>query len=169
MSHFPDQAVELSGASKATVQVDHGKIPLLINERKSSHVFDTGAKLSTLSESGALRFGMEMRTVNADSSTDINGKKVLFRIALAKSLALGGIELSNVAFLVAGNEQQPFVDMEPGQRGLIGLPVLRAWGSITWTREGVLLADRLTIWISSPRHGSKGMRFPLYWIPERSF
>src|SRR6266853_3622866 len=32
--------------------------------------------------------------------------------------------------------------MEPGQRGLIGLPVLLALGSITWTREGVFEADR---------------------------
>jgi len=50
--------------------------------------------------------------------------------------------LSNVAFLVSSDEQQPFVDMEPRQRGLIGLPVLLALGSITWTREGVFEADR---------------------------
>jgi len=66
----------------------------------------------------------------------------LFRIALAKSLVLGGIELTNVAFLVASNGQPPFADMEPGQRGLIGLPVLRALGSITWTREGFFEANR---------------------------
>ena len=50
--------------------------------------------------------------------------------------------MSNVAFLVASNEQPPFADMEPGQRGLVGLPVLRALGSITWTREGMFEADR---------------------------
>jgi gag-polyprotein putative aspartyl protease len=144
LSHFPDQAVQVSGASKATVQMDKGKLPLLINGKKASYFFDTGANLSTLSESDALRFGMEIQAVNSSAgSTDINGNKVFFRIALAKSLALGGIELSNVAFLVASNEQQPFADMEPGQRGLIGLPVLRALGSITWTREGVFEADRL--------------------------
>jgi hypothetical protein len=143
VSHFPDQAVNTSGAGKATVQMDAGKLPLVINGRKASYFFDTGANLSTLSESDALLFGMEIQAVNASvGSADINGNKVLFRIALAKSFALGGIELSNVAFLVATNEQQPFADMEPGQRGLIGLPVLLALGSVTWTREGVFKADR---------------------------
>ena len=32
--------------------------------------------------------------------------------------------------------------MKPGQRGLIGLPVLWALGSVTRTREGVFAADR---------------------------
>jgi len=33
------------------------------------------------------------------------------------------------------------VHMKPGQRGLVGLPVLRAMGSISWTRKGVFKAD----------------------------
>ena len=44
------------------------------------------------------------------ASRDINGNNVSYRIALAESLMLGGIELRNVAFLVAGNQQQPFVE-----------------------------------------------------------
>jgi predicted aspartyl protease len=143
LSHFPDQAVQESGTSKATVQMDGGKLPLLINGRKASYFFDTGANLSTLSESEALRLGMEIKDVNSrGGSTDINGNRVVFRVALAQSLALGSIVLNNVAFLVAGNEQQPFVDMEPGQRGLIGLPVLRAFESIKWSREGIVEVDR---------------------------
>jgi hypothetical protein len=55
---------------------------------------------------------------------------------------LGGIELRNVAFLVATNDQRPFVDMEPGQRGLVGLPILCALGAVKWTREGAFEADR---------------------------
>jgi tetratricopeptide (TPR) repeat protein len=143
LSHFPDQAVQESGTSKATVQMDGGKLPLLINGKNASYFFDTGANLSTLSQSEALRLGMEIKDVNVGGgAADVNGNKVLFRVALAKSLALGGMVLNNVGFLVAGNEQQPFVDMEPGQRGLIGLPVLRAFGSIKWNREGVVGVDR---------------------------
>jgi hypothetical protein len=140
LSQFPDQAVQ--GASTATVQMDDGKLPLLINGTRASYFFDTGANLSTLSESDALRCGMEIQENESGGvSTDINGNRVSFRVAVAKSLALGGIELRNVAFLVAGNEQQPFVDLEPGQRGLIGLPVLWALGSMTRTRDGVFEAD----------------------------
>jgi tetratricopeptide (TPR) repeat protein len=137
LSHFPDQAVQEGRIRKAAVQMDDGKLPLLINERKASYFFDTGANLSTLSESEVLRLGMEIKDVNASGgSGDINGNRVAFRVALSKSFSLGGIVLNNVAFLVASNEQQPFVDMEPGQRGLIGLPVLRAFGSIKVESRG---------------------------------
>src|SRR5437868_14434035 len=101
-------------------------------EERHPIFFDTGANLSTLTESEALRFGMETQEVKGGVSGDVHGNTMSYRIAVAKSLVLGGIELSNVAFLVSSNEQQPFVDMEPGQRGLIGMPALLALGSITW-------------------------------------
>ncbi len=148
LSHFADQAVRESSASTATVRLDDGNIPLLINGKKASYFFDTGANLSTVSESEAQRLGMEIRDVKATGgSTDINGNRVLFRVALARSLAVGGIVLNNVAFLVSSNESEPFASMEPGRRGLVGLPVLMALGSIQWSREGTLSADR------SPRTG----------------
>lgn len=53
LSHFPDQAVQLSGPNKASVQMDGGRLPLLINGKKASYFFDTGANLSILSESEA--------------------------------------------------------------------------------------------------------------------
>jgi hypothetical protein len=140
LSQFPDQAVHRSGTNKVTVQMDDGKLPLVINGKKAAYFIDTGANLSTISESDALLFGMEIHDVKSTGS-DINGSTVLFRIALAKSFAVGSIELNNVAFLVVAKDAQPFVDMEPGERGLIGLPVLLALGSVTWNREGVFEAD----------------------------
>jgi len=142
LSHFPDQAVRKSGNGKTSVHMNDGKLPLLINGGKASYFFDTGANLSTVSESDALRFAMEIQEAKGGVTGDVHGNTVSYRIAVAKSLVLGGIELSNVAFLVSSDDQQPFVDMEPGQRGLIGMPVLLALGSIAWTREGVFEADR---------------------------
>jgi hypothetical protein len=143
LGHFPDQAIRENGTEKATVLMDGGKLPLLINGRKASYFFDTGANLSTLSESEAIRLGMEIKEVRSGgASADINGNRVSFRVTLANSLALGGVVLNNVAFLVSSNDQQPFASMEPGQRGLIGLPVLRAFGSMKWNREGQVEVDR---------------------------
>jgi len=140
LSRFPDQAVQRSGVNKVTVQMDDGRLPLVINGKKAAYFIDTGANLSTISESDALLFGMDIHEVKS-TGADINGNRVLFRIALAKSFALGGIELRNVAFLVVAKDAQPFVDMELGQRGLVGLPVLLALGSITWNREGAFESD----------------------------
>lgn len=142
LRHFPDQAVRAGSDSKATVLLEDGKVPVVINGRPAAYLFDSGANLSVLTESEAVRLGMEIQQFRSDDAKDINGNKVSFRIAVAKSLALGGIELSNVAFLVADNDQQPFLEMQPGQRGFLGLPVLQALGSVTWTRDGVFAADR---------------------------
>lgn len=142
LSHFPNQAVQAGSDSKATVLMEDGNVPVVINGKPAAYLFDSGANLSVLSESEAVRLGMEIQQFRSNDAKDINGNKVSFRIALAKSLALGGIQLSNVAFLVSDNDQQPFVEMKPGQRGFLGLPVLQALGSITWTRDGVFAADR---------------------------
>jgi Aspartyl protease len=142
LSRSPDQAVRDAGNGKANLHMEDGKLPLLINGKKASYFFDTGANLSTVSESEAARFAMDVQEAKGGVSGDVHGRMVSYRIAVAKSLSLGSIELRNVAFLVSSDEQQPFVDMEPGQRGLIGMPVLLALGSITWTREGTFEADR---------------------------
>jgi predicted aspartyl protease len=139
ISRFPDQSVQ--GAMRANIRMDKGKLPLLINGKKASYSFDTGANLSVISELDAVQFGMEIQNVKSGSK-DINGNSTLFRVAQAKDLNLGGIELKNVAFLVADKTQQPFVDMQAGERGLIGLPVLWALGSLKWNRDGALELDR---------------------------
>jgi hypothetical protein len=141
LSHFPDQAVPENGTSKATAQLDDLNLPLLINGKNASYFFDTGANLSVLTESEALRLGMEIKEVKSTAS-DINGNKFSIRLAVARSLSLGGVEVDNVAFLVAANDQQPFAGAEPGKGGLIGLPVLRAFGSIKWARGGKVEVDR---------------------------
>jgi hypothetical protein len=135
---------------QTSVHMDDDKLALLISGGKASYFFDTGANLSTISESDALRFAMEIQEAKGGVTGDVHGNTVSYRIGVAKSLVLGGIELSNVAFLVSSDEQQPFVDMKPGQRGLIGLPVLLALGSITWTREGVFEADRSPLPMNLP-------------------
>jgi predicted aspartyl protease len=141
LSHFPDQQVQ--GANTATIQLEEGRLPVLINGQKASYFFDSGANLSVMSQSEAERFGMKIQEITSGArSTDISGNKVSFRIAVAGSLALGDLELTNVAFLVSSNDQQPFVDMKPGQRGLIGLPVLLAFGSVTWNANSQFTANR---------------------------
>jgi hypothetical protein len=92
LSHFPDQAVPENGISKATAQLDDLNLPLLINGRKASYFFDTGANLSVLTESEALRLGMEIKEVKSTAS-DINGNKFSIRLAVARSLSLGGVEV----------------------------------------------------------------------------
>jgi tetratricopeptide (TPR) repeat protein len=137
LSHFPDAFAQSDAHSGTVVRMDGGKLPLTINGHKASFHFDTGANLSTIAESEASRFGMKIRDViSGGAMHDINANKVSLRLALADTVDVAGVRLHNVAFFVVGDRQQPFVNMKPGHRGLIGLPVLLALQSFRWTRDG---------------------------------
>lgn len=165
LSHFPDQAIE--GALKWTGHMDDGKLPLSINGKSAEYFFDTGANLSMLTESDAKMFGLQVRDVVSGATQDVNGNTAPIRIGVAETVEFGGIKVRNVTFLVASNQQQPFVEMQPGQRGLIGLPVLRALGSFTWTKKGAFAVDRTPV---SRNLSSANLCFEdLYLITQASF
>jgi hypothetical protein len=54
------------------------------------------------------------------------------RVAVARSLSIGGFELRNVAFLVAHDGQQPFKDLPTAWGGVLGIPVIVAFETIRW-------------------------------------
>lgn len=137
LSHFPDAFAQVDHRNGTVVRMNGGKLPLLINGRKAAFYFDTGANLSTVAASEASRLGMKIRDVTSGGAVhDINANKVSLRLALADTIDLAGVQLHNVAFLVVGDQQQPFVNMKLGQRGLIGLPVLLALRSVMWAKTG---------------------------------
>ncbi|HKR31741.1 MAG TPA: aspartyl protease family protein [Terriglobales bacterium] len=137
LSHFPNTFAQTGDRNNPVVHMDGGKLPLAINRHKAFFYFDTGANLSTIAESEASRFGMEIRDVTSGGAMhDINANKVSLRLALANTIELAAVQLHDVAFLVVSDQQQPFVNMKPGERGLIGLPVLLALRSVKWTKAG---------------------------------
>jgi hypothetical protein len=65
-----------------------------------------------------------------------SGKSVGARFAIANRLVAGNFELRNVTFLVVGNDAMPFFEMPAGKQGIIGFPVLRAFRTVRWNRDG---------------------------------
>jgi predicted aspartyl protease len=61
----------------------NSKLPLLINGEQASYFFDTGANLSTISESDSLRFAMEIQEAKGGVTGDVHGNTVSYRIATA--------------------------------------------------------------------------------------
>lgn len=51
------------------------------------------------------------------------------QLDVAAELSIGSIRIKHVAFLVLPDNQPPFNEGSPGSRGLIGIPVLLAWGA----------------------------------------
>jgi hypothetical protein len=67
---------------------------------------------------------------------DSAGASLDVRIAVADQLTIGRIRFTHVSFLVMRDDQQPFKDLPAGERGVLGLPVLKALQTLRWNREG---------------------------------
>lgn len=128
LGQFPDQVVR-NGSSALHIQ-EHG-LPVLINAKPATYWFDTGANLSVMSESEARRLGLLTRSVESKVAV-MTGAKVQFRGAVANSVQIGNSRLQNVAFLVFSDDQQPFSRMPEESRGLLGMPILLAWGQVSF-------------------------------------
>jgi gag-polyprotein putative aspartyl protease len=127
LAAYGDQKfVRRKAGSVPVVQFDGNvSATLTINGHDASFIFDTGANVSVMSESQARLLGMAVHAVNAKIDV-ATGAQVNFRIADAETLRLGNVELRNVAFLIVGDDAEPFVELPEGHRGIVGLPVLLA-------------------------------------------
>lgn len=110
-------------------------VPVSADGRTGSWLVDTGANFSLMSESEARRLGLEIREERA-AITDATGLTTATHTAIVNELRVGGVRLRNVAFLIARDDHQPFVDLEPGERAVLGLPVLLTFEAFRWTRDG---------------------------------
>ncbi len=138
LAAFPSQTVSTARAVSVRSSVRGGNlfIPVSINGKPADCIVDTGANFSVMSEGDARRLGLTIGEASGSHGTDAAGSSVPFRVALAERLSVGAFELRNVAFLVARDDQQPFVDLPPGSRAVLGIPVLLAFDALRWHAEG---------------------------------
>jgi tetratricopeptide (TPR) repeat protein len=135
-SHYGDQS--LSGSYFST-PIHHGHliVPLKVNGVDARFALDSGANLSIVSESEARRLRLVVHQVSGKLG-DSTGGNTGFQVAIAQQLTMGGAQLKNVAFLVVSDKQQPFADVPPGEKGLVGLPVILALKTLRWSPDGML-------------------------------
>lgn len=115
-------------------------VPVSAGDSTIRFVFDTGAGLSTVTESTARAFGMRMidRTVSVGTSS---GRNTPARLAVAPELKLGSAILRDAVFLVMPDSALAFPQIDYAIHGIVGFPVITALGAVTLTREGDLVAD----------------------------
>jgi predicted aspartyl protease len=115
-------------------------VPVEINSQRGEWIFDTGASLSTVSESEARRMGLAIREVQAYAvgSTQVKNPA---RLAIARELRFGSARLHNVVLLVL-TDQALFVSPSKYQiHGALGAPELRSLGCMELSAEGALTLD----------------------------
>lgn len=136
LSAAPAQRLETrgSGAPVPTIRDRVGLIRARIATGAATEeaVIDTGANLSVASASAARRLGLRMLEGNAAVGNSLGGG-VDVRLAIADRLDLSGAVLRNVVFIVMDDAALTF-PVPGGYRidVIVGLPVLRALGRITF-------------------------------------
>lgn len=107
-----------------------------VNGVASDAVLDTGANLSVVSASEAVRLNIRLLDGKVSVGTP-TAARVPTRLGVADRLTIAGVTLANVVFLVMDDDQLRF-PLPGGYRidAIIGFPVLRALGRIRFDRDG---------------------------------
>jgi predicted aspartyl protease len=142
LGQYPDQSVARRQRSTIPYRMKGGNlfVPVSIRGHPASYIVDTGADFSLMSESEARRLGLAIHEGGA-SVTDITGGTMGVRTTVVDQLQVGATILRHIAFLVVGDDQQPFVDLAPDERGVLGIPVLLALEAFRWTADGAFEID----------------------------
>lgn len=127
LQQVPPQEVHLEKTELPIVKDIAGlsRIPVDLNSIQQQVVFDTGANFSVITDSLALRSGIEVigEPFNVKA---ITGGEVKSRIGIADSLRLGNTILKNVVFLVFPEESLSFPEANYTIDAILGFPVINA-------------------------------------------
>jgi len=139
LAELPPLTVAAHGLSRLryTRQDDMLALPLLVNGMSAHFAMDTGAAISVVGESTARALDMDLHEARFEM-TDAAGRKLSCRAALAARLTVGRFQFRNVSFCALPDDQPGFAEVPAMERGLIGLPVLLAFGAVRWTADGIL-------------------------------
>ncbi len=115
---------------------------LTVNGIREPWLLDTGANQSVVSRSFAERLGLVPLSGAASVGSGVTGLKSSLQAALVPTLRLGGAIVSNVVVLILDD-----ANLRVGDKGnsyqikaVLGYPVLKALGRITFTHDGEFLA-----------------------------
>src|SRR5690606_30202910 len=98
-------------------------------------IFDTGANLSTTTQSVARQLNMEIIPVDIEVGT-ITGTKVGTQLAVCTKLSMGNITWSDVVFLVMPDEALAFPQINYQIYGILGFPVIESLNEIRISQDG---------------------------------
>lgn len=117
-------------------------IPVKMGTINEDFIFDTGANLSTISESQAKKMKLKLfeQIVDIGSSTQ---KNVQSKLALADSLYVGDILFKNVLFIVMPDSQLTFPQINYAIKGIIGFPVINQLGEVHLNKDGKIFIPKV--------------------------
>jgi predicted aspartyl protease len=133
----PQTAIINSPFTVATIRNRLGliKAPVTVGGQQTLMILDTGANLSAISRSAALRWGLKLSSSEATMSGQA-GKPVPVHTAVIPELQIGKAVFRNVAAIVVDDRDMFVPDIAYQLPGSLGFPVLSALGRITFFKDG---------------------------------
>jgi hypothetical protein len=116
---------------------NHLMTPVKCGSRTDEFIFDSGANLSTVSDSCAVKMGLTIFESNIEVGT-VTDIKIHIKLAVADSLYVGDILFENVVFLVVPAEQMSFPSVNYEIHGMIGFPIFHQMGEIHVRKDGTM-------------------------------
>jgi predicted aspartyl protease len=160
LDHFPadDAALAriLSGTSPQTIswqgpvklktsnnQIGSRVAEIVINGVRGPWLLDTGANQSVVSRTFAKRLGVMPLQGVASVGSGLTGREASIRAAVLPTMQVGGAALTNVVLLVIDDENLRIGSGPEAYQidAILGYPILKALGVVTFTRDEFLAGD----------------------------
>ncbi|MDR0546475.1 MAG: retroviral-like aspartic protease family protein [Dysgonamonadaceae bacterium] len=122
-------------------QWKHLMTPVKCKGIDDEFIFDSGANFSTITDSCAIKLGLNIINSDIKVGTATN-TSVQSRLAVADSLYVGGILFENVVFLVMPAAAMTFPAINYAIHGIIGFPVLFQMGEFRMNSDGKIFVPK---------------------------
>lgn len=134
----PPQKVRLNNPDSLALSIDKAGLKNLeinIKTDTALFIFDTGANISSVTQSVAKKLKMKLFPVTIEVGT-ITGNKTNAQLAICPVLYLGKIEIQNAIFLVFNDESLYIQEIDYQINGILGFPVIEALGEVKISQNG---------------------------------
>lgn len=118
-------------------RLDSWDAPVTVNGHPSEWIIDTGANLCAVTQSEAAKMGLSTRKTKSyvRGLTEENRR---ISVAVASDLWFGAAHLRNVVVLVFPDEALYIDSLRYQVRGILGIPILRALGTVQMSASGLV-------------------------------
>lgn len=171
LENEPKQNVVIHGDSRLKMVKDKAGLNNLnvrVDTDTLNFIFDTGANLSTISQSAAKKFNMKLIPAEIEVGT-ITGLTVLAQLAVCDKMVIGNIEIQNAVFLVLDDKELTFAQINYHILGIIGFPVIAAMKEIQITQDGYFIVPKNETTIQYPSNMAMNDLTPLIYIDGKHF
>jgi hypothetical protein len=144
LSGMPEQTLTQSGTTTLKMNRDKAGLANLATKSGTNNIdfiFDTGANISTVTESTAKAFNMSLLGEGIEVGA-ITGKTVISKIAVCPEFSIGNITIKNAAFLVLPDDALAFPQIGYQINGIIGFPVIEAMKEIQITQNDEFIVPK---------------------------